>query len=64
MYEVLKGNVAKFKQMQHLTYDDLGRMTGYRGNTIAMFMAGVRESSAVAAALDQVVKGDSENEEK
>lgn len=64
MYEVLKGNVAKFKQMKHLTYEDLGRLTGYRGNTIAMFMAGVRESSAVAAALERVLKGENQNEEK
>lgn len=64
MYEVLKGNVAKYKQMKHLTYEDLGEMTGYRGNTIAMFMAGVRESSAVAAALERVLKGENQNEEK
>lgn len=55
MYETLKGEVAKYKQLKHLTYSDIGKMTGYRANTIAQFMSGARESSAVAAALDDLV---------
>lgn len=56
MYETLKGEVAKYKQLKHLTYSDLGKMTGYRANTIAQFMSGTRESSAVAAALEALVQ--------
>lgn len=56
MYETLKGEVAKYKQLKHLTYSDLGKMTGYRANTIAQFMSGARESSAVAAALEALVQ--------
>lgn len=56
MYDVLKGEVAREKQIRHLTYADLGAMTGYRANTIAQFMAGSRESAAVAEALSRALK--------
>lgn len=51
MYEELKGEIARIKQMRHLTYEDLARMTGYKTNTISKFMSGDRESEAVADAL-------------
>lgn len=54
MYERLKGEIARQKQMQNLTYEAIGEKIGYRANTIAMFMSGVRESKALAEAL---VKG-------
>lgn len=56
MYETLKGEVARVKQIRGLTYEDIGEMTGYKANTIAMFMSGVRESRAVAEALAEKLK--------
>lgn len=56
MYDELKGEVARVKQIRGLTYDDIGRLTGYKANTIAMFMSGVRESRAVAEALAEKLK--------
>lgn len=56
MYDELKGEVARVKQIQGLTYDDIGLLTGYKANTIAMFMSGVRESRAVAEALAEKLK--------
>lgn len=51
MYERLKGEIARQKQMQNLTYEAIGEMIGYRANTVAMFMSGARESKALAEAL-------------
>lgn len=51
MYENLKGEIAKQKQMRKLTYYDISEMTGYRPNTIAQFMLGRRESKALATAI-------------
>lgn len=58
MYEELKGEIARIKQMKHYTYEDLARMTGYKANTIAQFMAGSRESGAVADALAHALELD------
>lgn len=51
MYESLKGEVARIKQIRKLTYEDLAEITGYKPNTIAQFMSGTRETEAVASAL-------------
>lgn len=56
MYETVKGDIARIKQLQRLTYADIGRMTGYRENTIAQFMCGKKESPAVAEALAKLTK--------
>lgn len=51
MYEALKGEIARVKQLRKLTYSDIARMTGYKSNTIAQFMSGTRESDDLAAAI-------------
>lgn len=56
MYESVKGDIAKMKQLHKLTYSDIGKMVGYKGSTIALFMCGSRESPAVAESLAQLVK--------
>lgn len=55
MYEALKGEVARRKQMHKLTYVDLAKMTGYEPQTIAAFMCGARESDAVAEAITRAI---------
>lgn len=56
MYETVKGDIARIKQLRRLTYADIGKMTGYRENTIAQFMCGKKESPAVADALSKLIK--------
>lgn len=60
MYERLKGEIARQKQMRNLTYDAIGKMIGYSANTIAMFMSGARESKALAEALAKGLNIESE----
>lgn len=55
-YEILKGEVAKEKQLHGYTNADLGKMTGYRPYTIAAFMSGAKESENVANALAAALK--------
>ena len=56
MYDTVKGDVARIKQLRRLTYADIGRLTGYRENTIAQFMCGKKESPAVAEALAKMIR--------
>lgn len=51
MYDRLKGEIAKRKQIDRLSYGDLAKKTGYEPQTIAAFMCGARNSAAVAEAL-------------
>ncbi len=56
MYEVFRGEVAKVKQMRKLTNEELGKMIGVTGNTIAAFMCGARVSENVAQKLSKALK--------
>lgn len=56
MYEVFRGEVAKVKQMKHLTNKDLGNMIGVKENTIAAFMCGSRVTENVAQKLSKVLE--------
>ena len=56
MYEIFRGEVAKVKQMKHLTNKDLGKMCGVTENTIAAFMCGVRVSERLAKKLAEVLE--------
>lgn len=51
MYDKLKGEIARVKQMRKLTYDDISKITGYSSSAIAAFMCGTRETEAIATAI-------------
>lgn len=55
MYDRLKGEIARLKQLKRFTYSDLAKMTGYSTNTIAAFMCGVRDSEQVASAIKEAL---------
>lgn len=55
MYEIFRGEVAKVKQIQHLTNKDLGKMCGVTENTIAAFMCGARVSEQLARKLSMAL---------
>ena len=50
-YELLIGKIAEQKKLRRLTYMDIAKMTGYKPNTINMFMNGYRQSENVARAI-------------
>lgn len=55
MYEIFRGEVAKVKQIRHLTNEDLGKMCGVAANTIAAFMCGSRVSDQLAQKLSKAL---------
>ena len=56
IYELFKAEIVKQKRLRKLTNADLGKLTGYKQQTIDAFMAGARESENVAKAIAKVLK--------
>ena len=54
MYEVFRGEVAKWLQLNHKKAPYLAQMTGYSYNAISRFMAGTRNSENIARAISKV----------
>ena len=55
MYEVFRGEVAKVKQIRHLTNRDIAQMCGVAENTVAAFMCGARVSEQMAVKLSKAL---------
>jgi len=55
IYEIFIGKVAEQKKLKKLTYADIGKMAGYKPNTISCFMNGFKQSDNVANAIAKVL---------
>lgn len=53
---MFKAEIVKQKRLRKLTNADLGKLTGYKQQTIDAFMAGARESENVAKAIAKVLE--------
>jgi hypothetical protein len=60
IYEVFKAEVAKVKRLRKLTNADIGKLTGFKKNTIDLFMTSPEhknrdDSEAVAQAISKAL---------
>ncbi|SHI23871.1 hypothetical protein SAMN02745823_03776 [Sporobacter termitidis DSM 10068] len=56
IYELLRAEIAKQKNLQKKTNADLAGLTGFSKKTIEAFMCAARDSDSVANALAKALK--------
>lgn len=55
IFEVFIDKIKHVKVDEHLTSDDIAKLTGYKKSTIDAFMCGSRPSEHVAEAISQAL---------
>lgn len=56
MYQGLTGEIAKQKQLRHLTYQDIAKMSGVSLGAVKAFMTGVRRTDRTARAIARALQ--------